>query len=162
MKAVQQRQRLLVHLLVPHRPGHSHAAAGGAGVIDGMALLSGPLRVDAQSQAFAHLFAPGTEVFELMDGVKDDVVGVLQELLKLVLPVGPAEHMDLFAGHFFFPQPGLIETAGLGPRQISRQKGIEIVVGEGFLRQQHLTAGTLRQGGKAPAPFACSRASSMT
>ena len=143
VKAVQQRQGVLVHLLVPHVPGHPHAAAWGAGVIDGVALLGGALGIDAQPQALARLLAPWTEGFQLMDGIKDDVVGVLQELLKLVLPVGPAEDMNLTLGHLLLAQPGLIEAAGLGTRQIGGQEGIKVVVGEGLLGQQHLAPGTL-------------------
>ena len=83
-----------------------------------------------------------------MDGVKDDVVGVLQELLKLVLPVGPAEHVDLPLGHLLLAQPGLIEAAGLGARQVPGQEGVEIVVGKSLLGQQHPAASTLRQSGE--------------
>ena len=148
MNAVQQGQGGLVHLLVPHVPGHPHAAARGAGVVDGVALLGGALRIHPQSQAFARLLAPGPEGLQLVDGVKDDVVGVLQELLKLVLPVGPAEHVDLPLGHLLLAQPGLIEAAGLGARQVSGQEGVEIVVGESLLGQQHPAASTLRQSGE--------------
>ena len=108
-----------------------------------MALLGGALRIHPQSQAFARLLAPGPEGLQLVDGVKDDVVGVLQELLKLVLPVGPAEHVDLPLGHLLLDQPGLIEAAGLGARQIRRQQGIEVEVRERLLRQQDLAAGAL-------------------
>ena len=153
MKAVQQRQGVLVHLLVPHVPGHPHAAAWGAGVIDGVALLGRALGVDAQPQALARLPALWTEGFQLVDGVKDNVVGVLQELFKLVGAVGPAEDMNLTLGHLLLAQPGLIEAAGLGASQIGGQEGIKVVVGEGLLGQQHFAPGTLCQGGEHLAVF---------
>ena len=153
VKAVQQLQGGLVHLLVPHVPGHSHAAAGGAGVIDGVALLGGALGVDAQPQALARLLSLEAEGFQLMNGVEDDVVCVLQELLKLVRAVGPAEHVDLTLGHLLLAQPGLIEAAGLGASQIGGQEGIKVVVGEGLLGQQHFAPGTLCQGGEHLAVF---------
>ena len=113
-----------------------------------MSLLGGTFRVYAQPQAFARLLAGRAEFLQLMDGVKDDVVGVLQKRFKFVLPVGSAEDMDLTLGHLLFAQPGLIETAGLGARQILGQEGVEVIVGKGLLGQQHLAAGTLRQGGQ--------------
>ena len=55
VEAIQQLRQLRVsgHGGVPLGPGGAQAAAGGAGVIDGMALLGGALGVYPQAHAFA-------------------------------------------------------------------------------------------------------------
>ena len=84
-----------------------------------------------------------------MNGVEHDVVGIRQQLVKFVFPVRAAEHMHFPIRHLLPAQPGLVEAAGLRPRQILRQKGIKVVVGERFLRQQHPASAAPGQGAKA-------------
>lgn len=63
VQPIQQLQGVGVHLGVPHLPGHPHAAAGGAGVVDGVSLLGGALGIDAQPHTFPRRLGPGPRVF---------------------------------------------------------------------------------------------------
>ena len=41
---------------------------------------------------------------------------VLQQLLEILLPIGPAEDVNLFLRELLIAQPGLVKPAGLGAR----------------------------------------------
>ena len=73
------------------------------------------------------------------------MVGIAQQLVHLVRAVGGAEYMDFFAGHLLGTQPCLKQAAGLGASQVRRQQGIQVIVAERLLRQQHPAAGALCQ-----------------
>ena len=49
-----------------------------------------------------------------------------------------------FPAEFLMAQPGLIEAAGSGARQILPQQGIGVEHGKGLLGQQNLAPGLLR------------------
>ena len=136
MQAVQQGGQLRRHTGVPLGAGGAQAAARRAGVVDVMSLLGGALRVDAKPHALARRLGGGAEPLQLPGGVKHDVVGVLQQLVKLLIPVGGAEHMGLPFRHLLPPKAGFIEAAGLGARQIRRQHRVQVIVGKGLLRQE--------------------------
>ena len=74
VQAVQQGQQALVEI----SQGSAQPGAGGAGVIDGVALLGGALRVDPQADRFARILCPLAVLAQLVGGIKDKVVGVLQ------------------------------------------------------------------------------------
>ena len=74
VQSIQQREQRLVKVC----KGGAQPGAGGAGVIDGVALLGGALRVDPQADRFARILCPLTILAQLVGGVKDKVVGVLQ------------------------------------------------------------------------------------
>ena len=136
---------VLRHGGIPCCAGRTKAAAGRAGVVDRVAVLRGAFRVDAQPYAFARSLDLCTEFCQLCRGVKDDMVGIAQQLVHLVRAVGGAEYMDFFAGHLLGTQPCLKQAAGLGARQVRRQQGIQVIVAERLLRQQHPAAGALCQ-----------------
>ena len=142
VEAVQQGReaRLLFQRGIPLGAGGAEAAARGAGVIDGMALLRRALGVDAQAHALARSLCRRAELCQLGGGVEDDVVGVVEQLGELVHPVGGAEDVVLLLGQLLPAQTALVEAAGLRARQIGREEGVEVEVGEGLLGQQHLAA----------------------
>ena len=86
--------------------------------------------------AFARRLCRRAELCQLAGRVEHDVVGVLQQLLELVRPVGRAEHMVLLLRQLFPAKAALVQAAGLGARQIGCQHRVEIEVGKGLLRQQ--------------------------
>ena len=108
-----------------------------------MTLLRGALRVDAQTDAFARCLCRRAELCKLAGRVEHDVVGVLQQFLKLVCPVGCAEHMVLLLRQLFPAQAALVQAAGLGTSQIGRQHRVDVEVGKSLLRQQNFAAGAL-------------------
>ena len=68
------------------------------------------------------------------------MVGVVEQLCELVHPVGGAEDVVLLLGQLLPAQTALVEAAGLRARQIGREEGVEVEVGEGLLGQQYLAA----------------------
>ena len=145
MQTVQQGGQLRVrcHGGVPLGTGGAQTAAGGAGVVDFVSLLRGALRVDAQTDAFARRLCRRAEFCQLAGRVEHDVVGVLQQFLKLVCPVGGAEHMVLLLRQLFPAQTALVQAAGLGTGQIGCQHRVDIKVGKSLLRQQDAAASAL-------------------
>ena len=131
MQSVQHGQDALVKIGL----GGAQPGTGSAGVIDGVALLRGALRVDAQADGLPRSLCLGTEFLHLQGGVKHDVVGISENLIELLRPVGGGEHMGLPA-EFLMTQPGFIQAAGGGARQILFQKRIGVGHGKGLLRQQ--------------------------
>ena len=136
---------VLRHGGIPCCAGRTKAAAGRAGVVDRVAVLRGAFRVDAQPYAFARRLDLCTEFCQLCRGVKDDMVGIAQQLVHLVRAVGGAKDMHLTAGHLLGTQPCFKQAAGLGARQVRRQQGIQVIVAERLLCQQYLAAGALCQ-----------------
>ena len=65
---------------------------------------------------------------------------VLQQLAEVLLPVGPAEDVDLLVRQGLPAEPRLKQTAGLGPCQIRGQDRVAVVVAEGLLGQQEFAA----------------------
>ena len=116
VQSVQQGGQLRGHLPVPLGPGGPQPGAGGAGVVDRVALLGGALGIDPQTDALSGGLGPGAEFCQLAGGIEDDVARVLQQLFKLVRPVGPAEDVDLLFRQLLKAQPRLKQTAGLGAR----------------------------------------------
>ena len=108
-----------------------------------MTLLRGALRVDAQTDAFARRLCRRAELCQLAGRVEHDVVGVLQQFLKLICPVGGAEHMVLLLRQLFPAQAALVQAAGLGTCQIGCQHRVDVKVGKSLLRQQDAAAGAL-------------------
>ena len=147
VEAIQQLRQLRVgrHGGVPLGPGGAQTAARGAGVIDGMALLGGALRVYPQAHAFAGGLGCRAEFGQLAGGVEHDVVGVLQKLCELVCPVGSAEHMVFLFRQLFPAQAALVQAAGLGACQVGGQHRVHIKVGKGLLGQQGPASGALLQ-----------------
>ena len=135
---------VLRHGGIPCCAGRTKAAAGRAGIVDCVAVLRGAFGVDAQPYAFARRLDLCTEFCQLCRGVKDDMVGIAQQLVHLVRAVGGAKDMHL-AGHLFGTQPCFKQAAGLGARQVRRQQRIQVIVAERLLRQQHPAAGALCQ-----------------
>ena len=84
VEAVQQGReaRLLFQRGIPLGAGGAEAAARGAGVIDGVALLRRALGVDAQAHALARSLCRRAELCQLGGGVEDDVVGVVEQLVR--------------------------------------------------------------------------------
>ena len=68
------------------------------------------------------------------------MVGVVEQLCELVHPVGGAEDVVLLLRQLLPAQTALVEAAGFRARQIGREEGVEVEVGEGLLGQQHLAA----------------------
>ena len=147
MQAIQQigQRGVRRYCGVPLGAGGAKAAAGGAGVINSVAVLGGAFRVDAQPHAFACRFCGRAELCQLGGGVKDDMVRVLHQFIHFVRTVGRAEHMDFLAGHLFRTQAGFKQAAGLGTGQVWRQQGVAVIIAECLLGQQHLAAGALGQ-----------------
>ena len=147
VEAIQQLRQLRVGRRsgVPLGPGGAQTAAGGTGVIDGMALLGGALRVYPQAHAFAGGLGRRAKLCQLPRGVEHDVVGVLQQLGELVCPVGSAEHMVLLFRQLLPAQAALVQAAGLGACQVGGQHRVHIKVGKGLLGQQGPASGALLQ-----------------
>ena len=147
VEAIQQLRQLRVsrHGGVPLGPGGAQTAAGGTGVIDGMALLGGALRVYPQAHAFAGGLGCRAKLGQLAGRVEHDVVGVLQQLCELVCPVGSAEHMVLLFRQLLPAQAALVQAAGLGACQVGGQYRVHIKVGKGLLGQQGPAPGALLQ-----------------
>ena len=138
MQPVQQRKLLRTEVC----QGGAQTGAGSAGIIQGMAGLGGALRVDAETDLLAGCPCLRSETLHLGGGVEDDMVGIPQQLLPFVLPVGRGEDMDL-SGKVLSAQPRLIEAAGGAAGQVLGQQGVAGKHGEGLLSQQDLTAGLL-------------------
>ena len=136
---------VLRHGGVPRGAGRAKAAAGGAGVVDGVTVLRGAFGVDAQPHAFARRLDLGAEFCQLRGRVEHDMVGVAQQLVHLVVAVGGAENVYLAAGHLLGAKAGFVQTAGLGAGKVRRQQRIQVVVAERLLRQQNFAARALRQ-----------------
>ena len=147
VEAIQQLRQLRVgrHGGIPLGPGGAQAAAGGTGVIDGMALLGGALGVYPQAHALACRLGRRAKLGQLAGGVEHDVVGVLQQLCELVCPVGGAEHMVLLFRQLLPAQAALVQAAGLGACQVGGQHRVHIKVGKGLLGQQGPASGALLQ-----------------
>ena len=135
MQPIQKRQ--LGRVKVGQRG--AQAAAGRTGVIDGVALLGGMLRVYPQAHLLARGSGPGRVLFHLPGRVEHKVVGHLQQGFKLCLGVGRLEHMHL-AAELLPAKAGLIQAAGRGARQILPDERIAPVHGKGLLGQQDLAA----------------------
>ena len=103
---------------IPCCAGRTKAAAGRAGVVDRVAVLRGAFWVDAQPYALTGCLGLGAEARQLRRGVKDDMVGIAQQLVHFVRTVGGAEYMDFFTGHLLSAQPCFKQAAGLGARQV--------------------------------------------
>ena len=56
--------------------GHAQPGAGGAGVVDDMALLGGALRIDTQADAFPGLLCLSAEPLQLIPGIEYDVIAI--------------------------------------------------------------------------------------
>ena len=142
MQAVQQggEAGLLGHGGIPLGTGSAQAAARRAGVVNFVALLSGALRVDAQAYALTRGLGGRTEFCQLTGRVEDDVVCILEQLIKLIGPVGGAENMVFFFRKLLFAQAALVQAAGFGARQIGGQNGVAAEIGERFLCQQNLAS----------------------
>ena len=67
-----------------------------------MALLRGALWVDAQAYALTRGLGGRTEFCQLAGRVEDDVVCILEQLIKLIGPVGGAENMVFFFRKLLF------------------------------------------------------------
>ena len=145
MQPVQQsgQSRVCLHGGVPLGTGGAKAAAGGAGVVDGVAFLRRALRVDAQANALPCRLCRRAELGQLPGRVEHDVVRVRQKLRKLIVPVSGAEHMVLLVRQLLPAQAALVQAAGLGARQIGCQHRVHIKVGKGLLRQQNFAPGAL-------------------
>ena len=148
VQPVQQREQRRGHLRVPLGAGHAQAAPRRAGVVNRVALLGGAFRVDAQPQALPGSLRGGAEFLQLPGAVEHDVIRPAQKLVEFIRPVGRAEHVGFPPGHGFPAQPGLVQPAGLGARQVRGQDGVQVVVGEGLLGQENFRAGALRHAGK--------------
>ena len=142
MQAVQQggEAGLLGHGGIPLGTGGAQAAARRAGVVNFVALLSGALWVDAQAYALTRGLGGRTEFCQLAGRVEDDVVCILEQLIKLIGPVGGAENMVFFFRKLLFAQAALVQAAGFGARQIGGQNGVAAEIGERFLCQQNLAS----------------------
>ena len=153
VQAVQQggEAGLLGHGGIPLGTGGAQAAARGAGVVNFVSLLGGALRVDPQADALARSLGGRTEFCQLAGRVEDDVVCILEQLIKLIGPVGGAENMVFFFRKLLFAQAALVQAAGLRARQIGGQDGVAAKVGKSFLRQQNLASRPLLD---APQNFA--------
>ena len=145
VQTVQQGGQLRVrgYCGIPLGAGSAQTAAGSAGVINFMPLLRGALRIDAQADTFACRLCRRAELCQLAGRVEHDVVGVLQQFLKLICPVGGAEHMVLLLRQLFPAQTALVQAAGLGTGQIGCQHRVDVKVGKSLLRQQNAAAGAL-------------------
>ena len=135
--------RRCLHGGIPLGAGSAKAAAGGAGVVDGVAFLRRALRVDAQANALACRLCRRAERRQLPGRVEHDMVRILQQFCKLILPVGGAEHMVLLVRQLLPAQAALVQAAGLGACQIRGQHWVHVKVGKGLLRQQNFAAGAL-------------------
>ena len=148
VQPVQQRQQAGGHGGVPLGAGHPQAAAGGAGIVELVALLGGAFGVHPQPHLPARRFGCRAKFRQLVQRIEHNMVGILQQFAKFVVPVGGAEHMDLFSGHFLCAQAGLIQAAGLGARQVPGEQGIAVIVGERLLGQQNPASGALCHPGQ--------------
>ena len=145
MQAVQQvgQGRVLGHSGVPLSAGGAQTAAGGAGVVDGVALLCRVLGVYPQTDALACRLGGRAELCQLVGRVEDDVVGIAQQLLELIGPECGAENVVLLVRQSFFAQAALVQAAGFGACQIGGQHGVAVKIGKSLLRQQNFAAGAL-------------------
>ena len=135
MQPVQQGQQLRVKI----RQGGAQAAARGAGIIDGVALLGGAFGIHPQPHLLARRFGHRAEPAQLGRAVEYKMVGVVQQLIKLFRLVGRAEYMGLPA-EFLFAQPGLVQAAGGAASQILPQQRVAGKHGKGLLCQQDAAA----------------------
>ena len=71
---------------------------------------------------------------------------VVNQLCHLIFPVRGTEYMHFFSRHLLCPEPRLVETARLGPREMRGEDRIEVIVTEGLLREEDPAAGPLREG----------------
>ena len=137
VQSVQQpgQGRVCLHGGVPLGTCGTQAAARGAGVVNGVALLGGALGVHPQPHALACGLCCGAELCQLPGRVEHDVVRILQKLCKFIVPVGGAEYMVLFFRQFLFAKAALVQAAGLGARQIGGQQRVHVKVGKRLLCQ---------------------------
>ena len=137
MQTVKKRQQGFIELF----PCGSQAGARGAGIINGMPLLGGTLRIDPKTGLFSKRSRPWCIFPKLGRGIEYQMIGIGQKFLKFVFPVSRREHMRLPA-KFFFSKPCLVKTAGCGTGQILTDQRINRKHGKGFLCEKD-PAGTL-------------------
>ena len=111
-----------------------------------MAVLGRVLRIDTETEALSGGLRLWSELEKLRRGIKDDVVRVVNQLCHLIFPVRGTEYMHFFSRHLLCPEPRLVETARLGPREMRGEDRIEVIVTEGLLREEDPAAGPLREG----------------
>ena len=130
VQPVQQREQggIFFRCGVPLGAGGAKAAAGGTGVIDGVALLCGALRVDAQPHALARSLGGGAELFQLAGRVEDDMVGAAQQLVEFVGPERGTEDMIFLVRQLLLAEAALVQAAGLGAREVRGQQRVEVEV----------------------------------
>ncbi len=123
-------------------------AAGGAGVIDGVALLGGMLRVDPQPHAGPAVLPQRAVGFQLRQAVEADMVADLHQFSHFRRGIGRAEHMVLPPRHGFMGQAGLKQTAGGGAGQVPADQRVGIEQRKGFLRQKDVAPRALLHPGQ--------------
>ena len=133
MDPVQELHQIRSHPGIPLGPGGPHPAAGGTGIVDGVAFLGGTFRIDPEPHTFPGLFGHGAIGFQLPGRIEHNVIRHLADFFH---PVGPAEHVDFLPRHGFPAQLRLIEAAGFGARQVRFQHRVQVVVGKSLLGQE--------------------------
>ncbi len=118
MQPVQQRQPGWVKI----RPAYAQAGAGSARVVNSV-VLSGKFRVHTQAAAFAGRFGLRPKFQQLIAGIENDMVGILQQLGKLIFAVSGGKNVYL-AAHFLFTKAGFKQAAGCGSLQILANQGV--------------------------------------
>ena len=115
---------------------------GGTGVVNGVALLGGALRVDPKPHLLSRFLGPLSKLPKLAGGVEHKVVRVGEQLVQLLLPVGRGKHVDL-PGELLPAKAGLKQAAGGGTGQVPADQRVTGKHGEGLLGQEDLAAGLL-------------------
>ena len=107
MKSIQEFHLLLLKVL----QCRSKTGTGRAGIVDCMAFLGGTFRVDAKADGFSGFFRLGSVTFHLRRTVEYHMIGIREDLVKLILPVGRGEDMGLLP-ELFLSETRFVQTAG--------------------------------------------------
>lgn len=114
---------------------YAEARTGRAGIVNG-GLLRGKLGIDAQPDA--RIFAAGIKFLLLCEGIENDMVADVRDLVELAVEVGGAKHM-VFLAHLLFAEPRLVQTARRRAADVLPDERVFAVGGKRLLRQQDFT-----------------------
>ena len=123
---------------------HTQSGARSTGVINGMSLLGGTFRIDAQPDTFTCRLRSCAVFLHLPPGIENNVVTIFQDFLKIFLSVCRGKNMILAEPplfrkrlyHLLSTQFCLIQSACRGAAEVLANQRIQFIHGKGLLRQQ--------------------------